>query len=112
MKAIRILVLNGLILSLLSCSKDDKLIDQPTPSSLAGKIIYEYSSDVKQIDLATGNESSYFSYNAYSTEGWDLSKDGKFRLISERPAGTYSITRFRLVNTADGTIAKEFDYNT
>ncbi len=112
MKAIRILVLNGLILSLLSCSKDDKLIDRPTPSSIAGKIIYEYSSDVKQIDLATGNESSYFSYNAYSTEGWDLSKDGKFRLISERPAGTYSITRFRLVNTADGTIVKEFDYNT
>lgn len=112
MKAIRISVLSWLIVSLLSCSKDDNQINQPIPSSLVGKIIYEYSSDVQKIDLASGNESPYFSYNAYSTTGWDFSKDGKYRLMSERPLGTYSITRFKLVNAADGTIVKEFDYST
>src|SRR5690606_34609123 len=108
-------IFSGLIFSLLSCSKDDKSIDQPIteiPTSLKGKIIYEYSSDVQQIDLATGNESSYFSYNAYSTIGWDFSKDGKFRLMSERPPGTYSITKFKLINADEGTIVKEFDYST
>lgn len=109
MKLIKILVLNSLILILSSCSKDDK----PSISrSLSGRIIHEYSSDVMQIDLKTGNESSFFSYNAYSLEGWDLSKDGKFRLMSERPPGTYSVTRFKLVDVATGTIVKEFDYNT
>lgn len=95
---------------LFSCSKDDDGNQGPAAGSLSGTIIYEYTTDVKQVDLKTGTESSYFSYNAYSTNGWDVSLDGTLRLISERPPGTIYETRFMLVSTTDGSILKDFIY--
>src|SRR5690606_34985255 len=100
-----------LILSvLISCSKDDKDENGLVRPPLEGQIVYEYTSDVKRIDLNSWDESIFFSYNAYSTIGWDLSRDGKIRLISERESGTIRGTRFKLVNVDDGSITQEFDY--
>jgi hypothetical protein len=98
------------IISFMSCSKDSDDGITPAPNSLQGKIIYEYTHDVKMIDLSNMNESIFFSYNAYSTKGWDLSVDGKLRLISEREPGTVRGVTFKLVNVADGSIRKEFEY--
>src|SRR5690606_19969988 len=55
-------------------------------------------------------EDAFFSYNAYSTAGWEISSDGNLRLVSSREAGTYDRNGFTLVNTADDEIVKEFDY--
>ncbi|WP_187264499.1 TolB family protein [Pontibacter beigongshangensis] len=110
MKFIRLIPVFCALALLLSCSKDDDEDQGPAANSLSGTIIYNYTSDVKQIDLKTGTESNYFSYNAYSTNGWDVSLDGKLRLISERPAGTIYETRFMLVSTADGSILNDFVY--
>jgi hypothetical protein len=109
MKTQKTIVFFWTIISFISCSKDS---DEPTPApnSLQGKIIYEYTHDVKVIDLSNMNESIFFSYNAYSTKGWDLSKDGKVRLISEREPGTVRRVTFKLVTVADGSILKEFEY--
>lgn len=91
-----------------ACSKDGG--DSGRPSGLNGTIIHEYTTEVKAINLNNWSESTYFSYNAYSTIDWDVSRDGKLRLVSERPPGVYDRNKFILVNTADGTITKEFMY--
>ncbi|QEC51896.1 hypothetical protein EDD80_11565 [Anseongella ginsenosidimutans] len=106
----KIMILLCLVVSCLSCSKDDDEPGANVLGTLKGQIIYEYTSDVKIIDLASGKESDFFGYNAYSTIGWDLSKDGKLRLISEREPGEYVKTRFMLVSPDDGRIKKEFNY--
>ena len=110
MKINKILVIFCLIIPLSSCSDDDKAPIEPGLTPFEGHIIYEYTSDVKIIDLSNWEESSFFSFNAYSTNGWMVSKDGKLRLISEREPGTFRETVFRLVDAADGTIIKEFEY--
>lgn len=92
-----------------ACSKGSEEGDRP--GNLSGSIIYEYATEVKKINLNSWSESTFFSYSAYSTVGWDLSKDGKLRLISERPPGVYDKNKFIVVNVADGTIIKEFMYN-
>ncbi|HMR19411.1 MAG TPA: hypothetical protein PKA53_08940 [Sphingobacterium sp.] len=79
-------------------------------SKLPGHIYHQYTTDVKKLNMQTGVESTFFSYSAYSTVGWGLSRDGTLRIITSREAGVYDRTRFQIVNTASGTIEKEFDY--
>ncbi len=93
-----------------ACSKDTGHPNGPVGSDLVGNVYHQYTTDVFKIDMRTGIETAFFSYSAYSTVGWGLSRDGKLRIITSREAGVYDRTRFRLVNTADGTIEKEFDY--
>lgn len=96
---------------LASCSKEkNNGPDNGAPSSMIGYILHQYTSDVKKIEAATGEESAFFSYNSYSTVGWDVSRDGTLRIIAEREAGVYDRTRIMLVNVADETIVKDFDY--
>jgi len=109
METVKTTLIFCILLSFFSCSKESDKID-PALKSLKGQLIYEYTSDVKKIDLSTWNESIFFSFNAYSTNDWDVSKDGKLRLISEREPGTIQETKFKLVNVTDGSIIKEFDY--
>lgn len=110
MKTQKAIVFSWTIILFISCSKDNDNEITPAPNALAGHIIYEYTSDVKIIDLSKFTEDIFFTFNAYSTNSWELSKDGKLRLISERVSGTLRETKFRLVNVADGTIIKEFIY--
>ncbi|SFS32394.1 TolB-like translocation protein [Sphingobacterium wenxiniae] len=96
-----------------SCSKDDggdKGGNGGGNTSLPGIIYHQYTSNVMKIDMWTGEEDAFFSYNAYSTVSWEISRDGKLRLVSSREAGTYDRNRFTLVNTADDQIVKAFDY--
>lgn len=92
------------------CSKDDDDDGGSKLSNLPGYIYHEYTSEVMEIDMRTGEESAFFSYNAYSTVGWGLSRDRKLRIVSTREPGMYDRNRFTIVNAADQTIVKEFDY--
>lgn len=96
------------MLAFSSCSKDEgRSQDKPT---LAGKIYHQYTSQVMQVDTRSWVEGNAFSYNAYSTVGWTISRDGKYRLMSTREPGTYDRNRFRIVNTANEQVEKEFDF--
>lgn len=90
-----------------SCSKDN---EGGQGYQLPGTIYHQYTSDVMQVDMGSGSESLFFSYNSYSTVSWGLSRDGKLRIISSREPTVYDRTHFAFVNTVDGTIANEFDY--
>ncbi|MCC2598519.1 hypothetical protein [Sphingobacterium sp. FBM7-1] len=93
----------------LSCSKNDDKGDGVS-LTLTGHIYHQYTSDVMKIDMRTGQETSFFSYSAYSTVGWDLSRDGKLRIVSTREPGTYDRNLFTIVNTANDQIIKSFEY--
>lgn len=97
------------VAALSACSKDGG--DSGRAGSLSGNIIHEYTTEVKKINLNNWSESTFFTYSAYSTVDWDVSRDGKLRLVSERPAGVYDQNKFILVNVADATIIKEFMYD-
>lgn len=109
MKPIKTIYALFLVAALSACSKDGG--DNGRAGSLSGNIIHEFTTDVKKINLNDWSESTFFTYSAYSTIDWDVSKDGKLRLVSERPAGVYDQNKFILVNVADGTIIKEFMYD-
>lgn len=96
------------MLALGACSKNDEG-SQENPV-MAGKIYHHYTSQVMQIDTRSWVESNAFSYNAYSTVGWSISRDGKYRLMSTREPGTYDRNRFRIINTANGQVEREFDF--
>lgn len=94
--------------TLAGCAKDGAdPADKPT---LPGKIFHQYTTQVMEVDAGSWVEKNAFSYNAYSTVGWTMSRDGKYRLMSSREPGTYDRNRFRIVNTATEQIEKEFDY--
>src|SRR5690606_3286351 len=44
-----------------------------------------------------------------STVGWSLSRDGEDRLMSTRAPGTHAGNRFRIINTPNRQVAREFD---
>ncbi|MBD1432505.1 hypothetical protein H8B06_06705 [Sphingobacterium sp. DN00404] len=92
------------------CSKDNDDGEGSGMGVLPGHIYHQYTSDVMKIDMHSGEESAFFSYNAYSTVGWGLSRDGSLRMVSTREPGTYDRNHFTIVNTADETIMKEFDF--
>ena len=92
----------------LSCSKDNG--GSEGKLSLTGHIYHQYTSDVMKIDMRTGSETNFFSYNAYSTVGWDLSRDGKLRIVSTREPGTYDRNLFTIVNTTNDQIINSFEY--
>src|SRR5690606_38120701 len=95
------------MLALGACSKnDDGSQEKPV---MAGKIYHHYTSQVMQIDTRSWVESNTFSYNAYSTVGWSISRDGKYRLMSTREPGTYDSNCFCIINTANGQVEWEFN---
>lgn len=107
-------ILMILLLSVLtSCSKDENKnpSDGISNKDLTGYILHQYTSEVKKLDVVTGKESDFFSYNAYSAVGWDVSRDGTIRIMAEREPGVFDRTRLRLVNVSDEAIIKEFDYD-
>lgn len=94
----------------LGCTKDNDDGEGSGMGVLPGHIYHQYTSNVMKIDMRSGEESAFFSYNAYSTVGWGLSRDGSLRMVSTREPGMYDRNRFTIVNTADETIVKEFDF--
>jgi len=65
---------------------------------------------VYQLDLQTNRQSTYFSFNTYGFNSWDMGLDRQFRLTSEREAGVFDVAKITLIRNSDGTIADEFDY--
>lgn len=95
-----------------SCSKGDgEVDDNGTATGLTGKLLYSFTGTVSQLDLATNVESVYFTYNTYGFNGWDMGRDGQYRLVSEREAGEFTLTHLTLVRNADGVIVDELDYD-
>lgn len=94
-----------------SCSKGSSTKDSTVPErALGGQIYHQYASQVQRIDAGSWKQSLSFSYNAYSTVGWSMSRDGKLRLMSTREPGTYDRNRFTIVNSIDGKIIHQFDF--
>ena len=97
-----------------SCSKNDD--SDPGKGNggmenLPGKLIYTFTGDVYQLDLRTNRQSTYFTYNTYGFNSWDMGRDGQFRLTSEREAGVFDVAKITLIHNSDGTVADEFDYD-
>lgn len=98
------------IFFVIACSKDKQENPASEFSGIDGTLYYTFAGNVFQLDLQTGIQSLYFSYNTYSFGNWDLSMDGKYRLTSEREPGEYQKTKFKLLNANNGLIVKEFNY--
>lgn len=97
----------------MSCSKsnDTKPDDDNVGNGhLSGKLIYTFTGNVYQLDLKTNKESTYFTFNTYGFNGWDMSRDEQVRLTSEREAGVFDAAKITLVRNSDGIIVDEFDY--
>jgi hypothetical protein len=100
-----------LIFSLsMSCSRNKDSKGDGNFSNLQGNILYDFAGKVFRLDLNTGISSVYFSYNTYSFNNWHISRDGKYKLTSERRPGTIAETRFKLLQASDDQVLKEFDY--
>src|SRR5690606_10583301 len=100
-------------LSIWSCSKNDGADPDNGnggTGDLPGKLIYTFTGDVYQLDLGTNQLSTYFTFNTYGFNSWDMGRDGQFRLTSEREAGVFNAAKITLIRNSDGTIADEFDY--
>lgn len=100
-------------LGMLSCSKNDGADPDDNiggNGDLTGKLIYTFTGDVYQLNLQTNQQSTYFTFNTYGFNSWDMGRDGQFRLISEREAGVFDAAKITLVRNSDGTIVDEFDY--
>ncbi|HWK59078.1 MAG TPA: hypothetical protein VNQ80_17165 [Parapedobacter sp.] len=102
------------IFGIWSCAKKD---DGPSGNNgganggLTGKLIYSFVGNVYQLDLQTNRQSTYFTYNTYGFNSWDMSWDEQFRLATEREAGVFDVAKVTLIRNADGTIVDEFDYD-
>lgn len=103
----------AILLSMLSCGKSNS--DNPDNNNdgqkkLSGRLIYTFTGDVYQLDLKTNKKSTYFTYNTYGFNNWDMSSDGKYRLISEREGGVFDAAKITLIRNSDGKIVDGFDY--
>ena len=101
-------------LGIWSCGKnDDSDPDKGNGGmgNLVVKLIYTFTGDVYQLDLRTNRQSTYFTFNTYGFNSWDMGRDGQFRLTSEREAGVFDVAKITLIRNSDGTIADEFDYD-
>ena len=97
-----------------SCSKDDgEDGDIGNPSNdFKGRILYtSVGGTVYDLDMRTGIQKVYFTYNTYGFNGWSLSPDGQYRLTSERDTGNYTESHFILLRADNGNIVKEFQYS-
>lgn len=107
------LVLVALI-SVLSCSKNDNANPDNGNGenrNLTGQLLYTFTGDVYQLDLQSNQQSTYFTYNTYGFNNWDMSRDEQFRLTSEREAGVFDVAKITLIRNSDGIIIDEFDYD-
>ncbi|WP_262246713.1 TolB family protein [Parapedobacter soli] len=104
-----IAVLVGLLT--LACSKNN---DTPGngngTTGLKGKLLYTFAGTVSELDLSSNDERVFFTYNTYGFNSWHMSRDYRYRLVSEREPGMYNGVKFTLVNNANGIIADEYDY--
>lgn len=101
------------LLGISSCSKNDGANpgnEDGRNGNLTGKLIYTFTGNVYQLDLQTNRQRTYFTFNTYGFNYWDMSRDEQFRLTSEREAGVFDVAKITLIHNSDGTIADEFDY--
>ncbi|WP_353182809.1 hypothetical protein [Parapedobacter lycopersici] len=101
------------LLGISSCSKNDGANpgnEDGRNGNLTGKLIYTFTGNVYQLDLQTNRQRTYFTFNTYGFNYWDMSRDEQFRLTSEREAGVFDVAKITLIHNLDGTIADEFDY--
>lgn len=101
------------VFGILSCSKNKGANpdnENGGNRSLTGKLLYTFTGNVYQLDLQTNRQSTYFSFNTYGFNSWDMGLDRQFRLTSEREAGVFDVAKITLIRNSDGTIADEFDY--
>ncbi|WP_257657610.1 hypothetical protein [Parapedobacter lycopersici] len=101
------------LLGVSSCSKNDGADpgnENGRNGNLTGKLIYTFTGNVYQLDLQTNRQSTYFTFNTYGFNYWDMSRDEQFRLTSEREAGVFDAAKITLIHNSDGTVADEFDY--
>ncbi|WP_257667066.1 TolB family protein [Parapedobacter tibetensis] len=110
MKQLRysIRLLSCIVLSIACSSGGDT--SGPQRHQLSGKLLYDFGEHIYQVDLATNSKTIYFDHNNYSLNGWDVSQDGKIRLETEQIAGATDKVKFRLINTNDNSLIKEFEY--
>lgn len=112
---IKVIVLSlATAFAVLSCKKNDEGPGDDKGGSyghLEGKLIYTFTSNVYQLDLKTNRQSTYFTFNTYGFNNWDMGWDEQFRLTNEREAGVFNAAKLTLVRNADGAIADEFDYD-
>lgn len=101
-------------LGIWSCSKNDDRDPgkgNDGKGNLPAKLIYTFTRDVYYPDLRTNRQSTYFTFNTYGFNFWDIGRDGQFRLTSEREAGVFDVAQITLIHNSDGTISDEFDYD-
>ncbi len=101
------------LLGISSCSKNDGANpgnEDGRNGNLTGKLIYTFTGNVYQLDLQTNRQRTYFTFNTYGFNYWDMSRDEQFRLTSEREAGVFDVAKITLIHNSDGTVADEFDY--
>lgn len=100
------------LLSFGGCTKEDNGSNHPGQSNLPGNVLYDSGEHTYQVHLKTNTKRVYFDRNSYSANGWDVSWDGKVRLESESIAGNFNQVRFKLINTENNQVIKQFDYKT
>ncbi|KGE12829.1 TolB family protein [Sphingobacterium deserti] len=101
-----------LLLTLWSCSKNSNTPDEPDNGNLCGNLLYDAGEQSYRLDLASNKRSVYFDRNTYALNGWDVSWDGGTRLETGSVTGEFDKVNFKLINTANGALIKEFNYDT
>ncbi len=93
-----------------ACSKSNDGLSDGDSGSPNGSLLYDSGEQSYQFDLNSQVSNVYFDRNNYSLNGWDVSWDGQIRLETSIITGTFDRVQFRLINTKDGSISKEFVY--
>ncbi|MBD1433568.1 hypothetical protein H8B06_12075 [Sphingobacterium sp. DN00404] len=101
----------GLWLSIAGCSKNDGQSENPVNNNLSGVLLYDSGEHTYKLDPNTNARSIYFNRNNYALNGWDVSWDGDIRLETGIVTGEFDRVNFKLVNSENNSIAKEFVYN-
>lgn len=104
------ILLYALTLIAAGCSKNKDGPNDGEPGGLKGALLYDAGEQSYQFDLNNQVSNVYFDRNNYSLNGWDVSWNGQLRLETSIITGTFDRVQFRLVNTKDGSISKEFVY--
>jgi len=99
------------ILSLFVCVSCSS-VDEPSGQNggFSGSLLYDSGEHTYKTDLASNEKTDYFDRNNYSLNGWDVSWDGKTRLETEIITGSADQVTFKLIDTGNGSVQKEFIY--
>ncbi|PRD48489.1 TolB family protein [Sphingobacterium haloxyli] len=101
----------ALFFNMTGCSKNDGSAALPVDEEFSGILLYDSGEHTYKLDLSSKVRSIYFDRNTYSLNGWDVSWDASIRLESEIVAGEFDDIKFKLINTADNSVVKEFVYD-